>query len=60
VSTMMAHLVDKHGDAFPGIDVGRSTQTSTRIILHAQRGEVVPSTASGASKDGGKETFAVF
>lgn len=60
VSVMMAHLVEKHGDTFPGIDFGRSTQTSTRIILHAQHGEVVPSTASGAAKDGGKETFAVF
>lgn len=60
VSVMMAHLADKHGDTFPGIDFGRSTQTSTRIILHARHGEVVPSTASGASKDGGKETFAVF
>lgn len=60
VSVMMANLVERHGDTFPGIDFGRSTQTSTRIILHAQHGEVVPSTASGASKDGGKETFAVF
>jgi phage terminase large subunit-like protein len=60
VSTMMAHLVEHHGDTFPGIDFGRSSQTSSRILLHAQHGEVVPSTASGASKDGGKETFAVF
>jgi phage terminase large subunit-like protein len=60
VSTMMAHLVEKHGDTFPGIDFGRSSQTSSRILLHAQHGEIVPSTASGASKDGGKETFAVF
>lgn len=60
VSVMMAHVVERHGDTYPGIDFGRSTQTSTRIILHAQHGEVVPSTASGASKDGGKETFAVF
>jgi phage terminase large subunit-like protein len=60
VSTMMEHLVEKHGDTFPGIDFGRSSQTSSRILLHAQHGEIVPSTASGASKDGGKETFAVF
>jgi phage terminase large subunit-like protein len=60
VSTMMAHLVEHHGDEFPGIDFGRSSQTSSRILLHAQHGEIVPSTASGASKDGGKETFAVF
>ena len=60
VSVMMAHLVEHHGDTFPGIDFGRSSQTSTRIILHARHGEIVPSTASGASKDGGKETYAVF
>jgi len=60
VSSMMANIVEIHGDTYPGIDFGRSAQTSSRILLHAQRGEVVPSTASGASKDGGKETFAVF
>ena len=60
VSSMMAHLVERHGDEFPGIDFGRTAQTSTRIILHAQHGEITPSTAAGASKDGGKETFAVF
>lgn len=60
VSVMMANIVERHGDTFPGIDFGRSSQTSTRILLHAKHGEVVPSTASGASKDGGKETFAVF
>ena len=60
VSTMMAHLVEHHGDTFPGIDFGRSSQTSSRIILHARHGEIAPSTASGASKDGGKETYAVF
>lgn len=60
VSTMMAHICENHGDEYPGIDFGRSTQTSTRIILHARHGEIVPSTASGAAKDGGKETFAVF
>lgn len=60
VSTMMAHLVEHHGDTFPGIDFGRSSQTSSRILLHAQHGEIVPCTAGSASKDGGKETFAVF
>lgn len=60
VAVMMAHIVEKYGDEFPGIDIGRTSQTSSRIILHAQHGEIVPSTASGASKDGGKETFAVF
>jgi hypothetical protein len=40
-------------EAYPGIDVGRS-----RIFL-PDGGEIRPSTASGSSKDGGKETFAV-
>src|SRR5690606_17002077 len=31
----------------------------TRILL-PERGEITPSTASAASKDGGKETFVVF
>jgi hypothetical protein len=60
VSSMMAHLAEHHGETFPGIDFGRSSQTSSRIILHHRHGEVVPSTAGSASKDGGKETFAVF
>lgn len=60
VSTMLEHLVEQHGDEFPGIDIGRSAQSSSRIILHHQRGEITPSTASSAAKDGGKETFAVF
>ena len=60
VSVMLSSLSERHGDAFPGIDIGRSAQSSTRIILHAQHGEVVPSTASGSAKDGGRESFAVF
>jgi phage terminase large subunit-like protein len=60
VSTMLEHLVEHHGDDFPGIDIGKSAQSSSRIILHHQRGEITPSTASSAAKDGGKETFAVF
>lgn len=60
VSAMMAHLAESFGDEYPGIDVGRSAQSSSRIILHHQRGEVAPSTASSSSKDGGKESFAVF
>lgn len=60
VSTMLEHVVEKHGDEYPGIDIGRSAQSSSRIILHHQRGEITPSTASSAAKDGGKETFAVF
>lgn len=38
----------------PGVDAG-----ITRIILPGG-GEITPSTASSASKDGGKETFVVF
>lgn len=38
----------------PGIDPGR-----TRVYL-PEGGEIVPSTASSASKDGGRETFCVF
>ncbi len=45
-------------DVFGGIDIGRDVQTSTRIYLPGG-GEIRPSTASAASKDGGKETFAV-
>lgn len=59
VAVMMDHLAAEHGSEFPAIDLGRSTQTSTRIYLSGG-GEIVPSTASSAAKDGGKETFAVF
>lgn len=38
---------------YPGLDIGR-----TRVFL-PDGGEIRPSTASGAAKDGGKETFAV-
>lgn len=60
VSVMLGHVAENFGDEFPGIDIGRSAQSSTRILLHSNHGEIVPSTASGAAKDGGKETFAVF
>jgi hypothetical protein len=41
------------------IDVGRSAETSSRIILREPGGgEIVPSTSGSASKDGGKETAA--
>jgi phage terminase large subunit-like protein len=59
VATMLEHLVEHFGDEFPGIDLGRNAQTSSRIFLEGG-GEIVPSTASSASKDGGKETFGVF
>ena len=44
---------DAVAEAYPGIDVGR-----TRIFL-PDGGEIRPSTASGASKDGGKESMGV-
>lgn len=59
VTVMLDHLSAEHGAEFPSLDLGRSTQTSTRIYI-AGGGELVPSTASGAAKDGGKESFAVF
>lgn len=60
VATMLDYLKNsEHGREFPVIDLGRNSQTSTRILISGG-GQVVPSTASGAAKDGGKETFAVF
>jgi len=59
VTSMLEHLKNNHSEAFPAIDLGQRAQTSTRIFL-ATGGEIRPSTASSASKDGGKETFVVF
>jgi phage terminase large subunit-like protein len=59
VTAMLEHLVENFGDEFPGIDLGRSAQSSSRIFIEGG-GEIVPSTSSGAAKDGGKETFSVF
>lgn len=59
VTVMLEHLVEHFGDEFPGIDLGNSTQTSSRIFIEGG-GEIAPSTASSAAKDGGKESFAVF
>lgn len=59
VAFEMAHLAEHHGSTFAGIDLGRNANTSTRIYL-ADGGEIRPSTASSAAKDGGRETFAVF
>ncbi|EFC79236.1 hypothetical protein [Parafrankia sp. EUN1f] len=42
-----------------GEDLPASTVGLTRIFL-PDGGEIIPSTASSAAKDGGKETFAVF
>lgn len=42
------------------VDIGRSVDTSTRVFIkEAGGGEIVPSSSGDASKDGGKETFAV-
>jgi phage terminase large subunit-like protein len=60
VSTMLEYVVENSADDFPGIDIGKSAASSSRIVLHHQRGEITPSTASSSAKDGGKETFAVF
>jgi len=59
VTVMLSHLAEHAGDEFPRIDLGRSAQTSSRIFFEGG-GEIVPSTASSASKDGGKESFSVF
>lgn len=60
VSTMLEYVTEHFGDDYPGIDLGRSAQSSSRIVLHQQHGEITPSTASSAAKDGGKESFSVF
>lgn len=54
VREMLGHVADHHSDEFPGVDVGL-----TRVFL-AGGGQVIPSTASNSSKDGGRETFVVF
>lgn len=45
--------------AYGAIDIGRSKQTSSRVNLPGG-GFILPSTASNASKDGGKESATVF
>lgn len=45
--------------AYGAIDIGRSKGTSTRVNL-PHGGVILPSTASNASKDGGKESAYVF
>lgn len=52
VFVMLSDAVD--AGRLSGVDVGL-----TRVFLPG-RGEIRPSTAANASKDGGKETFAVF
>lgn len=53
VRVMLEHVADKHGDTYR-VDPGL-----TRTFIKGG-GEIVPSTAANASKDGGKETFVVF
>lgn len=53
VVVMLEHVAEHHGDRFPTLDIG-----ITRVFV-AGGGEIRPSTAASASKDGGKETFAV-
>jgi phage terminase large subunit-like protein len=52
VRFMLEHGVD--AGYFPGVDVGLTR------VYKSDGGEIRPSTASNASKDGGKESFAVF
>ena len=50
-----------HGEAvnsYP-VDIGNDWQTSTRVFIPGG-GEIRPSTGSNASKDGGKESHAIF
>jgi phage terminase large subunit-like protein len=56
---MLAEARDRHPDTFGGVDIGRDWQSSTRTFLPGG-GEIRPSTASSAAKDGGKESFAVY
>lgn len=53
VRYMLEHVKTHFGTEYPGIDIGL-----TRTFLK-DGGEIVPSTAASASKDGGKESFVV-
>ncbi|TXS35366.1 terminase TerL endonuclease subunit [Streptomyces sp. t39] len=57
VTYMLSHSELLQED-YPGVDVGNDWQTSTRVFLPGG-GEIRPSTASSAAKDGGKESFSV-
>lgn len=59
VVAMLDHAAKHHPDVFGDIDLGQRVQGSTRVFLRADGGEIRPSTASSAAKDGGKESFAV-
>lgn len=53
VQVMLGHLAEHHGEHFAPLDIGK---TATFV---QGGGEVRPSTAGSAGKDGGKETFVV-
>lgn len=59
VVAMLDHAAKHHPDVFGDVDLGQRVQGSTRVFLRADGGEIRPSTASSAAKDGGKESFAV-
>lgn len=59
VTTMLDQAARDFPEVFGSIDLGRKAQSSTRVFIPGG-GEIVPSTSGSASKDGGKETFAVF
>ena len=46
-------------DEYPGIDIGRTSMTSTRVHLPGN-GVIEPVTSAASSKDGGKSTFVVW
>jgi phage terminase large subunit-like protein len=56
---MLDHAIQVAPEVFGDIDVGQRVQGSTRVFLRRDGGEIRPSTASSAAKDGGKETFCV-
>jgi phage terminase large subunit-like protein len=57
VAYMLSEARERYRE-FAGVDIGRDWQSSTRTFLPAG-GEIRPSTASSAAKDGGKESFFV-
>ncbi|MET8658161.1 terminase TerL endonuclease subunit [Streptomyces griseus] len=57
VTYMLSHS-ERLAEDYPGVDIGNDWQSSTRVFL-PDGGEIRPSTASSAAKDGGKESFSV-
>lgn len=59
IFTMLEYARDTHGDTEWGFN--RLDIAATRVLVgkNGKEGEVRPSTAGAASKDGGKETFSV-